>query len=359
MPFRVTINYILKDRQMKELFQKIDEWSQKNVPFALATVIRTWGSSPRPVGSSMLISADMEMVGSVSGGCVENAVVKAALPLIEEGGGRCLAYGVADEDAWEVGLSCGGKIQVFVERFLAFDEREDEKAAWKSLENCLKNNRGCILLSRLADGPGQHALILPNGEQVGNSIGEELKEEALQAYKERTNKVFETEGESWFLQIFSPKNQLLAVGAAHITADLVDLAHTFGFETIVIDPRGAFAGKTHFATPPDQLHAKYPSEVLPDFELDAYTYAVILSHDPKIDDNALHLLLPSEVAYIGALGSRRTHAKRVARLRAAGYTEEDIARIHAPIGLDINAKTPREIALAIMGEIVKVKNQFL
>jgi xanthine dehydrogenase accessory factor len=139
----------------------------------------------------------------------------------------------------------------------------------------------------------------------------------------------------------------------------VDLAHTFGFETIVIDPRGAFAGKTQFATPPDQLFAQYPSEVLPDFELDPYTYAVILSHDPKIDDNALHLLLPSRVAYIGALGSKRTHAKRVARLQEAGYSEEDIARIHAPIGLDINARTPREIALAIMGEIIQEKNRHL
>jgi xanthine dehydrogenase accessory factor len=344
---------------MKELFQKIEDWTKKNKSFAIATVIKTWGSSPRPVGSTMLISEEMEMAGSVSGGCVENAVVKAALPLIQEGSGKKLAYGVADEDAWAVGLSCGGSIQVFVERFLAFDEREEEKAAWKSLESCLQNNQGCVLLSRLADGPGKHTLVLPNGERTGHEIGEELRREALQAYKERTNKVFEAEGESWFLQIFPPKNQLLAIGAAHITVDLVDLAHTFGFETIVIDPRRAFADKTQFNTPPDQIYPQYPSEVLSDFSLDPYTYAVILSHDPKIDDNALHLLLPSEVAYIGALGSKKTHAKRVARLEAAGYSQEDIARIHAPIGLDINAKTPREIALAIMGEIIETKNKFL
>ncbi|MCB0568155.1 MAG: XdhC family protein, partial [Phaeodactylibacter sp.] len=137
------------------------------------------------------------------------------------------------------------------------------------------------------------------------------------------------------------------------------LASLFDFETIVIDPRGVFANKTQFAAPPDQLFVQYPAEVLTQFELDAYTYAAILSHDPKIDDNALHLLLPSGVAYIGALGSKKTHAKRVARLMAAGFSEAAISRIHAPIGLDINAKTPQEIAMSIMGEIIKVKNTYL
>ena len=149
---------------------------------------------------------------------------------------------------------------------------------------------------------------------------------------------------------------MLIIGAAHITADLVDLANTFGFESIVIDPRGTFASKTQFQTPPDVIFEKYPSEVIPDYTLDAYTYAVILSHDPKIDDNALHLLLKSHVAYIGALGSKKTHAKRIARLREAGFSDTQIDRIQAPIGLNINAKTPREIALSIMAQIIGVMN---
>lgn len=344
---------------MQELFGKISDWAKKNNPFAIATVIQTWGSSPRPVGSTMLISANMEMAGSVSGGCVENAVVKAALPLIEEGTARKLAYGVADEDAWAVGLSCGGKIQVFVERFLAFDERPEEQAVWNKLQNCLETNTGCVLLTHLRDGLCAHSLVLPNGTTVGHEIPEDLKKAGLTAWQERKSQVVITEDQEWFAHILPPKKRLFAVGAAHITADLVDLGHTFGFETIVVDPRGAFAEKTWFQTPPDQLFSLYPSEVLPNFEPDPYSYYVILSHDPKIDDDALHLLLRKNVAYIGALGSKKTHAKRIDRLLKAGFTPDEIEKIHAPIGLKINAKTPREIALAIMAEIIQVKNQYL
>lgn len=344
---------------MKELLPGIEAWLDSRKPFALATVIQTWGSSPRPAGSAMIVSEEMELAGSVSGGCVEGAVIREALPLIREGGSRRLAFGVADEDAWAVGLSCGGKMQVFLERFLAFDERPEEQAAWEKLHHCLRHDEPCILLTRLQDGPGRHTLVLPDGSTQGQAAGPELASAALQAYRERRHQVVEAEGGSFFAQIFPRRSRMIIIGAAHITADLVQLAQLFGFETIVIDPRGVFAGKTQFAVPPDQLFMQYPAEVLPRFELDAYTYAVVLSHDPKIDDNALHLLLASEAAYIGALGSQKTHAKRVARLQAAGFSEEAIGRIHAPVGVDINAQTPREIAMSIMGEVVKVKNAFL
>ena len=342
---------------MKDLLEIISDWTNKNKPFAIATVIQTWGSSPRPVGSTMLVSEGMEMAGSVSGGCVEGAVIKAALPLIEKGVGQRLAYGVTDEDAWAVGLSCGGKMQVFAERFLAFDERPEEQAAWKQLLSCLQKNEPYVMLTKIGDGQGAHTIILPNGKTIGQPISEGLQKETLRAYKERKNQVIE-DGQ-YFAQVFPRKSQMLIIGAAHITVDLVKLASMYGFEAVVIDPRGVFANKTQFPTPPDQLFEKYPSEVLSDFTLDAYTYAVILSHDPKIDDNALHILLKSDVAYIGALGSRKTHAKRVARLQAAGYSEKEIARIHAPIGVDIKAKTPGEIALSVMGEIIRIKNEFL
>ncbi|MCO6479258.1 MAG: XdhC family protein [Phaeodactylibacter sp.] len=344
---------------MKELLPYLQEWADKGQAFAIATVIQTWGSSPRPVGSTMLVSKDMEMAGSVSGGCVEGAVIREAMPLIENGTAKRLAFGVADEDAWAVGLSCGGKIQVFTERFLAFDERPEERAAWALLREKLEDNQPCILVSRLEDGQGWHSIVLPNGATTGQPIDGGLKDEALRAYRERKSQSIEWEGRSYFLQVFPSRSQMLIIGAAHITADLIQLGHLYDFETIVIDPRGVFAHKSQFPTPPDQLFDKYPAEVLNNFTLDAYTYAVVLSHDPKIDDNALHILLPSGIAYIGALGSKKTHAKRVARLKAAGFSDEDIARIHAPIGLDINAKTPKEIALAIMGEIIKVKNAYL
>ncbi|MEZ5041460.1 MAG: XdhC/CoxI family protein [Saprospiraceae bacterium] len=344
---------------MKELLTTITDWTSKSKSFATATVIQTWGSSPRPIGSTMLVSEEMEMAGSVSGGCVEGAVVKASLDLIAQGRGQQLTYGVTDEDAWAVGLSCGGKMQVFAERFLAFDERKEEQAAWQQLALCLANNEACIFLSRLQDGPGFHALVLPNGAVHGQTITEPLKQEAIRAYQERKHQIVTAEGVSFFAQVFSRKPQMLIIGAAHITADLVRLAALHDFETIVIDPRGVFTQKTQFPHPPDQLLGEYPTEVLPKFTLDAYTYAVVLSHDPKIDDNALHLLLPSAVAYIGALGSRKTHAKRVQRLQEAGFSEEAIARIKSPIGLDINAKKPKEIALSIMAEIIAIQNAFL
>ena len=344
---------------MKELLTTLTEWTNSNKTFATATVIKTWGSSPRPIGSTMLISEDMEMAGSVSGGCVEGAVVKASVDLIAEGTSQKLAYGVTDEDAWGVGLSCGGKMQVFAERFLAFDKRPAEKAAWQQLSACLTNNEACVLVSRLQDGEGYHAVMLPNGEVAGQEISEDLKQHAIRAYKERKHQIVEEEDTSYFLQIFARKPQMLIIGAAHITADLVRLAALYDFETIVIDPRGVFTHKTQFPHPPDQLFDEYPAEVLPKFTLDAYTYAVVLSHDPKIDDNALHLLLPSEVAYIGALGSSKNQAKRVNRMLKAGFSEETIAKIKGPIGLGINAKKPKEIALSIMAEIISVQNAYL
>ncbi len=343
---------------MKELFSKIQDWTNQNKEFAIATVIQTWGSSPRPVGSAMIVSSDMEMAGSVSGGCVEGAVIKSAMPLIEHKSAKRLAFGVADEEAWAVGLSCGGKMQVFAERFLAFDERSEEKAVWEKLKACLTNNKACVLLSRIADGEPHHILVLPDGTSIGKEPAEELVKGGLQAYSERNNQLLEHDNQTYFAQVFPRKSQMLIIGAAHITVDLVDLAAMYGFETIVIDPRGVFSSKTQFNTLPDKIYSEYPAEILPDYILDAYTYAVVLSHDPKIDDNALHLLLPSDVAYIGALGSRRTHAKRVKRLEEAGFSEESINKIHAPIGVDIKAKSPKEIAMSIMGEIIKTKNEF-
>ena len=339
---------------MKDLLKNIQNWIAKDKKFAIATVIKTWGSAPRPVGSVMLVSEDMEMAGSVSGGCVEGAVVKSSISLLEKGEGEQLSYGVTDEEAWGVGLSCGGKIQVFVEPFFGFNETE--KQVWEKLEACLENNEGCVLMTQLKNGKGSHTLILPNGNVIGD---EKLKDEGLRVFNERKNQVVEINEESYFAQVFPRKSQMLIIGAAHITVDLVQLAKMYDFETIVIDPRGIFSNKTQFNTPPDIIFEKYPSEVLGNYKLDAYSYAVILSHDPKIDDNALEILLPSEIGYIGALGSRRTHEKRVNRLLQKGFSEKEIEKIHAPIGVDINAKSPKEIALSIMGEVIKMKNGFI
>ncbi len=343
---------------MFDIFSGISNWVSANRPFALATVIRTWGSAPRPVGSALAVSENGEMLGSVSGGCVEGSVVKAALEILREGRPKLMKFGVTDEDAWAVGLSCGGAIHVLVEPFLAFSGDDTEKKVWQHLGDNLSNNRSCMLVTGLSgDGKG-HLLVYPNGETIGENQDPEWIAGALKAFRERNNQVFESPNGNFFTQVFPRKSQLLIVGAAHITTDLVRLGNWHDFETIVIDPRGIFAHKTQFPEPPHQLINDWPAEALPGFTLDEYTYAVLLSHDPKIDDQALEILLKSKVAYIGALGSRSTQEKRVRRLEKAGFGDAEIGRIHGPIGVDIHAKRPKEIALSIMGEIIRVKNEF-
>ena len=345
---------------MFDILQKIETWVSQQKPFALATVIQTWGSSPRPVGSALAVTGEMEMAGSVSGGCVEGAVMKKAQEILKSGYPQRLKFGVTDEEAWEVGLSCGGAIQVWTERFLAFDEDPVEREIWRELHRCLSGNTGCVLLTAMTEDKNRHLLLIPAEKKViGRDSGAALTELAAKAYRERNNQILEHEGVRYFARVFPRKSQLLIVGAAHITTDLVRLGNLYDFETVVIDPRGIFAEKTQFPEPPQQLFTDWPAEVLPGFSLDDYSYAVLLTHDPKIDDQALHLLLRSDIGYIGALGSRRTHEKRVRRLKKDGFSDEQIDRIHAPIGIDINAKRPKEIALSIMAEIIKVKNQFL
>jgi xanthine dehydrogenase accessory factor len=340
---------------MKELLDQINTWSAENKRMALARVIRTWGSSPRPVGSSMLISEDMEMAGSVSGGCVEGAVLKEAKSIMGGTYGKLLSYGVSDDDAWAVGLSCGGKIQVYLQPWSPASDLKQKSLAEK-LQQYLTENKSCILVSTLVDGATKNTLVLPDENVFGDDLPDEVLQKSLEAFERRAHDNVTIGADEYFIQVFPQRSQMLIIGAAHITADLVKLAHDFDFETVVIDPRGTFAKNTTFTTSPDQLLEKYPSEVLNNFELGPNTYCVILSHDPKIDDDALQVLLRKKVAYIGALGSKKNHEKRTQRLSAKGFTSEEISKIDAPIGLDIHAKGAKEIAFSIMGAVIKAKN---
>jgi xanthine dehydrogenase accessory factor len=343
---------------MQEFINKINHFLENDQRFATATVTNTWGSGPRPIGSMMLIGEDGTMSGSVSGGCVEGAVVRLAAEVLRENAPKLVSFGVSDDEAWSVGLSCGGSIEVFIEPFLGFSEPK----MWSILRGCLEENKGAILLTKLTEKSSEHHFIVADGNIVNTeSVGmSSLTTAALDTYRQRKTKKIVTEAnDTWFAQVFSPKHKLIIIGAAHITVDLVHLAHYFGFETTVIDPRGIFANKTDFTTQPNTLHVDWPAEILPEMTLDAYTYAVLLTHDPKIDDQALHILLRSNVAYVGALGSRKTHEKRVKRLSDAGFSTEEIGKIDAPVGVNINAKSAREIALSIIGALVKAKNEYL
>lgn len=231
---------------MRDIWDEMDKWLERGGDFAVARVVRTWGSSPRPVGAAMIVDRDMKVVGSVSGGCIEGAVIEEALGVLETGA-------------------------------------------------------------------------------------------------------------AVFVQVFARRDRLLVVGAGHIAIHLVPFAQALDFAVTVIDPRQVFARAERFLVPPDELVASWPREALAHRELGDDTYAVLLTHDPKIDDEALGVLLRSDVRYIGALGSRKTHAERRERLAEAGFAEEVIGRVRGPVGLDIGAKSPAEIALSIMAEVVAVR----
>ncbi len=332
---------------MIDIVSSIRKLNREGQTLAIASVINTWKSSPRPIGSALIISENGEMTGSVSGGCVEGAVVKKALEIIKSGKAELLHFGISDADAWEVGLSCGGALDVFVQPFYP-------EAIWTVIDELLNQDEGFMLLSTLEEN-AQYSIIKANGENTGATFEKSLLPELEQAFHEGDSKVLSSG--SHFVQVFPKKPVMLLIGSAHITVELTELAHMFGFETLLIDPRATFASKTQYKVKPQTIHVQWPQEVLPHLKLDKNTYAVILSHDPKIDDEALKILLKSDVTYIGALGSRKTHAKRVERLKEYGFSSEEIDNIHAPIGIDIGSKLPREIALSVMAEVIKVKNE--
>ncbi|MCE7991118.1 MAG: XdhC family protein [Roseivirga sp.] len=325
---------------------QLEKWLESGKKLAIARVVSTWRSSPRPAGSSLVVTEDGDMMGSVSGGCVEKAVVARALKVMESGESALVSYGVADEDAWEVGLSCGGALSVFIQPFF-------DIAMWKELREAAEKKEGRILITNLDEG-GKNTLVTPG--TAWTHSGESIREESLRLYGLRKNGTIEVGEQQYFQHSLPPKPKMILIGSAHISSELTSLAHLYGFETALIDPRDTFAKKTHFESNPGVVHVNWPQEILPDYTLNRDTYVVILSHDPKIDDEALKLVLRSEVRYIGALGSKKTHAKRVARLQVYGFTEEEITRIKAPIGISINSHSAAEIALSIMAQVIQSKN---
>ena len=355
---------------MRDIWEEQLKWLESGEPFVLARVIRTWRSAPRKSGAGMLIAKGIEntslpkVLGSVSGGCIEGAVIEEALDALESGESRRLSFGVEDELALSVGLSCGGEVTVLLEKHWAFSADPNTQKVWETLQNCISDNMPAILISPLPAENGlstenqEPLLILPEGENVGgmqNNL-EEVTALAEEAYKERENRIVEIGGEEYFMQIFPRRDQLLIIGAGHITIPLVRFAKELGFLTVVIDPRTVFANPERFPVPPDKLISKWPDDVLPDFPLNEDTYAILLTHDPKIDDPALHILLKQNLPYIGALGSSRTHSKRCARLLEAGFDSASIAQIKGPAGADIGAETASEIALSMIAEVVAAKH---
>lgn len=305
------------------------DWHRAGVGAVLATVIETWGSAPRRVGSQLVISGDGQIEGSVSGGCVEGAVIMEALEALEETTARELEFGVSDDDAFAVGLACGGTIRVLLEpvgSVLSAEVLAD------------------LVAARSARRPVAYVVDLDTGERRLDLSGHEDRFRMDRSGFEENSRTF--------VAIHNPPLRLVVVGAVHITQALLPMARIAGYDPLVIDPREAFASSDRF--PGETLVHDWPDEAVEAHGLDSRTALVLLTHDPKLDDPALHAALRSDCFYIGALGSKRTHAKREARLTEAGFTAGEIARIHGPIGLDIGASGPPEIAVSILSEMTQV-----
>ena len=305
------------------------DWHRAGRGVAVATVVETWGSAPRPVGSQLVIDADGGMEGSVSGGCVEGAVIVEALEALEDGKPRLLDYGVSDDEAFAVGLACGGRIRVLVEPVgsaLPVDVLED------------------LVARRDRAEPVAYVTDLQDG-------GPHLTGRADYLDRFRLDRSGVEEDGQTFVAIHNPPLRMIIVGAVHIAQALVPMARACGYAPVLIDPRGAFGSAERF--PGETILDDWPDAAMAALKPDTRTAVVTLTHDPKLDDPAIMAALRSEVFYLGCLGSTRTHAKRVARLEDAGFSAADIARIHAPVGLDIGGRQPAEIAVSIMAEVTQ------
>jgi xanthine dehydrogenase accessory factor len=314
------------------------QWINKERNFALATVTRTWGSAPRPAGSQMAINDEGAFTGSVSGGCVEGAVIAESELALNDGKTRNLKFGVSNEDAWAVGLACGGTIEVNVLPVLERTRRDTLAEALKAR----REQRAVVLAIELESGNTR--LIFP-----GERESDELAKAALTASRRDTSGSIETAGKNWFLTVFNPPLELAIIGAVHIAQPLARMAALADYSVRIIDPRTSFATAERF--PGIALSHEWPDDALRLKPLGARSAIVALTHDPKLDDPALTAALKSEAFYIGALGSKQTHARRLERLGAHGFLPEQLVRIHGPIGLDIGARSPAEIAVAILAEM--------
>ena len=289
----------------KNIWQTIREWDGEGRKMALATVVKTWGSSPRPVGSHLVIDVDGHMEGSVSGGCVDGVVVTAARDCINTKKGELLQFEVATDQAWEVGLSCGGEVHILVEPLINIAEKVSYL-----LDNDTNTIKKLYSETKMIDG-------------------------------------------NFFTHEYKPALKMIVVGAVHISQGLVSMAKTLDIDVILVDPRTAYASEERF--PDIDFITSWPDEALKKIGINASTAIVTLSHDPKLDDPALEIAVRSEAFYIAALGSLKTQKERKKRLKEKGFSEDEIARIHGPAGLDIGALEPAEIALSILSELVATR----
>jgi xanthine dehydrogenase accessory factor len=334
----------------------LQRWQDAHEDVALATLVDVRGSAPQRAGARLGVTRGGAMAGSVSGGCVENDVVERALGVLADGAPVVARYGIADESGLDVGLACAGTIDVLIERFAP-------SAAWQALAGAIAARRPAALAVGVAPAAlaGRKLVVLGDDATVG-AIDPALDAEVAaraRARRERGGTEVVTlpcrgEQAAVYLEGFPPPPRLLVVGATHTAIALARLARPLGYHVTVIDPRRAYATPERLPDA-DELVLRAPGEALAEARLDARAAVVTLTHDPRFDLPALAAALRSDAGYVGAMGSRATHARRAAALAREGFGATDLARIHAPIGLDIGARTPEEIALAILAEMVAAR----
>jgi xanthine dehydrogenase accessory factor len=330
---------------MRDLVAELAQFDAAG-PVARAVVLATWGSAPRPAGAALLLAADGRMAGSVSGGCVENAVIEEIAAARARGSPKRLRYEVSDETAWSVGLACGGVVEILAEPAVAPEVR-----------SAMSEVRGRVIASSL-DG-SQRFMISESGEVTGPGrlppASIELCLAALHSERSQlhSDPDFGLRTSDIFLEVFARAPELLVIGAGHVAQELVPLASRMGFQTFVFDSRAAFLTAERF---PDatSLILGWPAEELPK-RLGAASFVCVLSHDPKLDEPCVRLALRSPARYVGVIGSKKNQEKRRAALLKEGFTPEEIARLHGPIGLPLGGKQPNEIALSVMAEIVQAR----
>ncbi len=305
------------------------DWLSAGKPVALATVIRTWGSAPRHAGAQMCIDGDRDFIGSVSGGCVEGAVIQEAEELLRSGGVKLLEYGVTEDQALDA--------PPWLDQVLRLRSAGEAVV----IATQLSSGRRTVVRPEAEVPIGEPAETIPGLDEAARAA----------ALADASIRWEAPDGSSLFLHVLNPAVRILVVGAVHIAQALSAMAREAGFHVSIVDPRAAFAKESRF--PGVAVHQQWPAEALAAIGIHRRTAVVTVSHDPKLDDPALHAALASPAFYVGALGSRKTHKKRVARLSDAGFSESDIARVRAPVGLDIGARTPGEIAASVLAEIVQ------
>jgi xanthine dehydrogenase accessory factor len=339
-----------------EAFDALRDWAAAGSRVAIATLVEAAGSAPRPIGSRLVVAEDSRLAGSVSGGCVEGAIIEQALEAMQTGRSRLLHYGISDEAAWDVGLTCGGEIDVFLEPLDA-----NRLRLYLAVADAVAHQRP-VATAAVIRGPdellGTHLAVYPGGEdgtwplENRDSLVDSLRR-SLRELGPSSAVTAGPGGAQVFTNVIAPPPRAWIVGADNVSVYLARFLADGGFHPIVVDPRATFSDPARF--PGVELRNEWPDEVLAKADLGPRDYVVVVSNDPKIDEPALLAALAAAPAYIGAIGSRHKQEERRDRLLAAGISPETLRSLHAPIGLDLGGNEPAELAMSIAAELIAAR----